>query len=290
MAHLWTPIFLPYGSLANWYDSTDTTTLTLSTGDTVAQWRDKSYDANDLSETDFADLPVYGTTNLNGLSTVDFDEAASINLDDSNSTPLDTSSDHYIIYAGFNNTHITASTLFSFTNATNDALLLRTTTPTVTQFLLKDGTEFKLSLSLISSPNDNRAVVYAIDSIGNEVSVTLNYNNTVNGTKSSGDPDPLTTLTLGAADSGGGESNGLNGQIGELVLAVQDSMTTADKQKLEGYMAWKWGLVSDLPGGHPYKSAAPTVTDIEFRDKLYETSTEEGTERFRRLFAIGYVG
>ncbi len=49
-------------------------------------------------------------------------------------------------------------------------------------------------------------------------------------------------------------------------------------------------MVDELPSDHPYKSAAPTVTDVEFRNKLYETSTEEGTERFRRLFELGFVG
>lgn len=289
MAHPWTPIFLPYGSLTNWYDSTDTTTLTLSTGDTVAQWRDKSYDANDLSEVDYADLPVYGTTNINGLSTVDFDGGSAINLDDGSITPLDTSSDFYIAYAGFNNTYTVASTLFSFTNETNDGFYIRTTGEEFSQCILIDGSVIILNVLLGGAPNDNRPVVYTVDSIGNDVSITLNYTNTSSGTKSAGDPEPFTKLTLGAFDDGFGEFNSLNGQIGELVVVVQDSMTTADKQKLEGYMAWKWGLVSDLPGGHPYKSAAPTVTDVEFRDKLFETSTEEGTARFRRLFELGYV-
>ena len=30
-------------------------------------------------------------------------------------------------------------------------------------------------------------------------------------------------------------------------------------EKAEGYLAWKWGLVSNLPSGHPYKNAAPTA-------------------------------
>lgn len=33
----------------------------------------------------------------------------------------------------------------------------------------------------------------------------------------------------------------------------------SEKEKLEGYMAHKWGLASSLPTGHPYKSAAPTA-------------------------------
>lgn len=30
------------------------------------------------------------------------------------------------------------------------------------------------------------------------------------------------------------------------------------RQKLEGYLAWKWGLTANLPVDHPYKAAAPT--------------------------------
>ena len=30
-------------------------------------------------------------------------------------------------------------------------------------------------------------------------------------------------------------------------------------EKAEGYLAWKWGLVSNLPSGHPYKNSRPTI-------------------------------
>ena len=33
----------------------------------------------------------------------------------------------------------------------------------------------------------------------------------------------------------------------------------SNRQLIEGYLAWKWGLQASLPVGHPYKSAAPTV-------------------------------
>jgi hypothetical protein len=31
------------------------------------------------------------------------------------------------------------------------------------------------------------------------------------------------------------------------------------EQKIEGYLAWRFGLEGDLDAGHPYKSAAPTL-------------------------------
>ena len=50
--------------------------------------------------------------------------------------------------------------------------------------------------------------------------------------------------------------NYLNGFIAEIVnLNVRAS--TSDRQRLEGYLAHKWGLAGSLPVGHPWKAAAP---------------------------------
>jgi len=48
-----------------------------------------------------------------------------------------------------------------------------------------------------------------------------------------------------------------NARVHELVFAEVDSTDT--RQKIEGYMAWRWGNEGDLPVSHPYKNAAPTV-------------------------------
>lgn len=48
------------------------------------------------------------------------------------------------------------------------------------------------------------------------------------------------------------------GVVGEVVMATA-SLPTADRQKLEGYLAWKWGTVAALPVGHPYSAAPPTA-------------------------------
>jgi hypothetical protein len=36
-------------------------------------------------------------------------------------------------------------------------------------------------------------------------------------------------------------------------------MNGSDRQKMEGYIAWKWNLVALLPAGHPYKTTRPTA-------------------------------
>lgn len=43
------------------------------------------------------------------------------------------------------------------------------------------------------------------------------------------------------------------------VLILTDNASQSDRETVEGYLAWKWGLAANLPVGHPYKSAAPTV-------------------------------
>jgi hypothetical protein len=52
--------------------------------------------------------------------------------------------------------------------------------------------------------------------------------------------------------------NPWDGQIGEVII-ISGDLTSADRQRMEGYLAWKWALESKLPSGHPYKSLPPTA-------------------------------
>lgn len=41
------------------------------------------------------------------------------------------------------------------------------------------------------------------------------------------------------------------------VLGFGGQMSTAYRQQIEGYLAWKWGLQDSLPGGHPFRMLKP---------------------------------
>jgi len=43
------------------------------------------------------------------------------------------------------------------------------------------------------------------------------------------------------------------------IVSYSSTLTTTDRQKMEGYLAWKWNLVSLLPSNHPYKTTRPTA-------------------------------
>jgi len=47
------------------------------------------------------------------------------------------------------------------------------------------------------------------------------------------------------------------GEINELIIIIGNSST--DIEKIEGYLAHKWGTASNLPSGHPYKTNPPVL-------------------------------
>jgi hypothetical protein len=70
-----------------------------------------------------------------------------------------------------------------------------------------------------------------------------------------------TTNTVGwrvaEVDLGRNHIGGIfNGWMAEVVF-TNAKQSTADRQKMEGYLAWKWGLAGNLSASHPYKAAPP---------------------------------
>lgn len=62
------------------------------------------------------------------------------------------------------------------------------------------------------------------------------------------------TLYLGV--NGALASNGLQGSMSEFIL-LPSAADDNTRQKVEGYLAHKWGLTASLPSGHPYKVNPP---------------------------------
>jgi hypothetical protein len=50
----------------------------------------------------------------------------------------------------------------------------------------------------------------------------------------------------------------LNNDIAEMLL-LSKAATLSEQQRVEGYLAHKWGLTANLPAGHSYKTTPPTV-------------------------------
>lgn len=62
--------------------------------------------------------------------------------------------------------------------------------------------------------------------------------------------------TVGAVFITSGTPEYHDGTISE-ILVYSNALTTLQRQQVEGYLAWKWGQVANLPSTHPYKISPP---------------------------------
>lgn len=77
------------------------------------------------------------------------------------------------------------------------------------------------------------------------------------------------------------DGNFLGGEIAEIIILNYEP-TSGENAQIQGYLAWKWGnsglaatdLVGNLPGGHTYKSAAPTVSGTQTITGALFTNTQ----------------
>jgi hypothetical protein len=63
-----------------------------------------------------------------------------------------------------------------------------------------------------------------------------------------------TGITIGSRFTQNQET--FQGHIAE-VIYYSRRLTVAERQIVEGYLAWKWGLQLNLPSTHPYRSFRP---------------------------------
>jgi hypothetical protein len=70
------------------------------------------------------------------------------------------------------------------------------------------------------------------------------------------------TNSLNGLYIGGTPGSGqfINGYIGEIII-YQGVLSTTQRQQIEGYLALKWGLQSNLPTNHPYSQSMATTTN-----------------------------
>lgn len=241
---LWTPSAI---TTALWLDASDSDTITIATG--VSQWDDKSGNSRNATQGTGANQPSVISAELNGLNVIRFDGSNDF-LDFNGSFLASTS---YSILAVI--TRRTSSTTYwlggSGTN-TNQNLILgysNNTTAILAQYL----NDLTGSVAGYTSPAADLFGYFLNTSTGR----ILYRNATV--LNSDGATTSLTSFAgsrLGNFSAGGG--TWYNGDIAE-VVATTSVLSTDNRQKLEGYLAHKWGLTASLPSDHPFKSSAPTV-------------------------------
>jgi hypothetical protein len=94
---------------------------------------------------------------------------------------------------------------------------------------------------------------------GSTRSIWINFTQGASDTPGVTRTQRSTLNTIGVVrDAGGPIGDYLNAQMHEIIV-YNSALNTTQRQQIEGYLAWKWGLQANLSSTHPYKQA-PTYT------------------------------
>jgi hypothetical protein len=270
---LWTPARI---STALWLDAADSDSITESSG-AVSEWADKSGNNRDFAQATPALQPSLTAEGLGGLDVITFNEDY-LTSGDSASTWnfLHTSkhgvfavvqfgfvSDPNAMYSLLGNAGL-ASANIGFAIYLDD----RATFPANNRLghTIYRGVSGNFVVANLSSNDYFAANVFGLlDVIADPTNGTAaNRSETrlFDGTpvKNNGSTNALTisdasyALQIGAA---GNNSFPAKMHLAELVI-VNAEVTETDRQLIQGYLAWKWGIEGSLPSGHPYENEAPS--------------------------------
>ena len=264
----WTPAQLP--GLGLWLDAADASTITLN-GSTVSQWNDKSGNNFHLSQANAALQPRYVAAGMNGKPALNNEDGRYLQR---GTTPMFRNVPGATIVAVYRPTLPLAGAVDNgmvvfVNNGTTIGSTRLGLTPTPAgapgtysiagRRLDADGfVTVSSPTSLTSDP-----VVW----VGNADCANAQANTWLNGTadvaaapfQTAGNTSNTDSLGIGLfSRPTGGLDTYDNTRLSE-VLLINATLSTTNRQKLEGYLAWKWALEANLPAGHPFRNTPPTV-------------------------------
>jgi len=243
----WSP--LTPGGCGLWLDGADSSTITLSSG-VITQWNDKS--GSGRNTTTIGGSPTFSSNfiNLNGsstylvgpytntteyltmfvIATVDFSQG---------------------VYAYYYRLLSVGSTSANDYNSPSYASILHNPDSTQIGGYRNFATNF-------GSVTTNTTFLICLQYDG------TNSTNFINGTSASSVASTgsfgTTSYSIGrdvGNTDGGGAYTYWPGKVGEVII-FNSSLSNTQRQQVEGYLAWKWGLKDSLPSSHPYKLFPPS--------------------------------
>jgi autotransporter-associated beta strand protein len=241
----WTPASR---ATALWLDANDAGTIT-SSGGLVSQWNDKSGAARHVYQATDADKPVTGTRTINSKNALDF--TPNDNMKGSGAASW-INATAYTIFAVVLCDSTTAMNYFAGTieSATDKGLHVG----------WRDADSFTLAhygddYNWDGLTRNSNANLYTAKYTDPDSQLWINGNSQGVGTTPNNDLSTTQSFCVGMGYS----AEWWNGLIAEMIV-VTGTITDAERQQIEGYLAWKWGLQASLPVGHLYYSAAPSMT------------------------------
>ena len=249
------------GSLRAWYKAD--AIAGLSNNDAVSMWADSSASGYDISSSG-SDRPTYITNAQNSLPVVRF---ANKNLDSGNVALFNNVAGLFIIAVrnittaptGSARSDIIGMTFASDSTRYRALLTVGLTANKSTGGGRRVGSQSSFTGAVSSANFATGSFVlqavridYTSGNVAQFIDGTQDGSATI-GTTGNSESTNTAAIKMGRFGSTVGR---LTGDVAEVVVC-DAALSTGDRQKVEGYLAWKWGLQGNLPGGHPYENAAP---------------------------------
>ncbi len=236
-------------------------------GGKVSLWKDRSGQNNDATQSEIAKMPVFKPNTQNGRPVMQF----SGGLMDIPNLGLQGAKNRSVIVVGFS----AQGPYLAFGKNQEQQRMVVGRDVASNKFAVDlfgaGGTH--VTAGAIGSMSISRAIL--------EGSKMADFTFAVNGTKETGRGEfPVDTREQGTNRLGGTLDGlgGLQGQLAE-VLVFDTALTSRMSQKIEGYLAKKWGLLSLLPDNHPYKATDPSfggtqvITFADIGDQVVSTGS-----------------
>ena len=226
-------------------------------GTSITSWVDKSLSGNTCSNASSINSPVLYSSILNGKPVLSFTGPAVLNtttsqwLDNTVMTFPNTKNTIFALVYNDNSTSKSFTANNYIISGRADALI---------SYSSYSGNNFATFIGSGSgwndlntnTPSQNMNGVWAITGMTLNTNVlTPYYNGTALNTKS-GTMGSTTGFIIGDAPSGY-RGQCWNGYMAEIIM-FPTVLGNTQRQQVEGYLAWKWGLQGNLPAGHPYKN------------------------------------
>ena len=237
-----------------WFDAADASTITLN-GSTVSQWNDKSGNSRNISQATTANQPTYSSVN----SEIVFDGSNDI----------------------LSNASVGAADLVSVTiitvmkmnsgGGTEDVLMGIGETSSTGRIRAFYRGPNQTTVGFAGWAADVGTSTHSWD-IGGGYHIFSGWNTALGASSNVRlSRDGVTPTVYSTSGSLVASINGFSvgslrgGAVGNYYSAISvkeivvlySAVTDTDRQLIEGYLAWKWGLSANLPSDHPYKYAAP---------------------------------
>ena len=253
IAQGWTPLRIPGCKL--WYDAADITsmfsdtggTTQITQGGTIARWNDKSGNNNYLQQATAGSRPVYQNTpgNYNGVYFVN----TPIQMTTINNSPVTGNSSRTIFLIQQAGSITRVGTGPHTTTSPPNTFGIDNNTPITTLWCpyVYAGADNTIAVSITALAEIWVYYDASVSQIGG------NYNFSTAQTQSTTLNTSATPWYFGLRPDTAGS---VNSYICEFIM-YDTFLTTAQRQQVEGYLAWKWGLNASLPSGHAYLNAPP---------------------------------